>query len=40
MGGFKASDLIFTRTAQRYYDAYIKEGYLFSSNQEISKKGD
>lgn len=40
MGGFKASDLIFTRTAQRYYDAYVKEGYVFLSDQEISTKGD
>ncbi len=34
MGGFRLSDLVFTTTAQRYYDAYVKEGYIFHSDLE------
>ena len=29
MGGFTVNELIFTRTAERYYEAYLKEGYIF-----------
>ena len=30
MGGFKLSDLVFTRSAERYYEAYKEKGYKFS----------
>lgn len=31
MGGFKLGDLVFTRSAQRYYEAYKEKGYRFHS---------
>ena len=30
MGGFKLSDLVFTRSAERYYEAYKEKDYKFS----------
>lgn len=34
MGGFKLSDLVFTRSAQRYYEAYKEKGYKFHSSEQ------
>ena len=31
MGGFKLEDLIYTRSARRYYEAYKEKGYHFHS---------
>ena len=37
MGGFKLSDLVFTRSAQRYYEAYKEKGYKFHGSEEDEK---
>ena len=41
MGGFKLQDLVYIRSAKRYYDAYKTQGYVFHSEateQAINKE--
>lgn len=41
MGGFKLQDLVYVRSAKRYYDAYKAQGYMFHSEiaeQVINKE--
>ncbi len=33
MGGFKLQDLVYMRSAKRYYDAYKSQGYVFHSKE-------
>ncbi len=39
MGGFRLQDLVFTKSAERYYEAYQEEGYPFHLEVERSKEG-
>ena len=37
MGGFKLEDLVYVRSAKRYYDAYKEKGYTFHSEEMIEQ---
>lgn len=36
MGGFRLQDLVFTKSAERYYEAYKEDGYTF--HLEVERK--
>lgn len=38
MGGFKLSDLVLAKAAERYYEVYLKEGYKFHSDLNEEKR--